>query len=148
MLRVFVCSLIIGLSFPVYAVTPVKYENVTIEELITQTKIAQQKVEVTQLSKKEKKKYNRVNRKLSKLEHKLQKRKKKRKSAIDLRDPVEKWKWYWILGWGAAIALVVTAAVLGLVTTGVLYRLLIITASLAGIFGTISLVMWLIRMNS
>jgi len=48
--------------------------------------------------------------KLDKFEKKLEKRKAKLESkgknaGIDLEDPVEKWMWFWIFGWGAALAI-------------------------------------------
>ncbi len=69
------------------------------------------------------------------------------KRGIDLQDPVNKWMWYWILGWGAAIVLsiiavaTVTASVGGATSFGILYLL----ASLLGLFGTISLIVWLVK---
>ncbi len=52
-----------------------------------------------------------------------------------INDPVDKWFWYWIIGWGGAI-------VLSAINTSWLFSLLI---SLAVIFGTVSLIVWLIR---
>lgn len=63
-------------------------------------------------------------------------------------DPVDKWFWYWILGWGAGILL--TALVPALVFSGGLSGaslgwLFLLLGSLAWIFGTVSLVVWLIK---
>lgn len=66
-----------------------------------------------------------------------------------LGDPVDKWFWFWIIGWGAAILLSIIASVVlvgaafsgGFGIGAVLY----IFAYLAGLFGTVSLIVWLIK---
>lgn len=65
-----------------------------------------------------------------------------------LGDPVDKWFWFWIIGWGAGILLTALFPIIffsgGLsgVSIGWLFILL---GSLAWIFGTVSLVVWLIK---
>ncbi len=60
--------------------------------------------------------------------------------AIDLQDPVEKWLWFAIFGWGAAILLsiILAAAPWSFWTLGWIIPL-------AGLFGTISFIIWLIK---
>jgi hypothetical protein len=50
-------------------------------------------------------------------------------------DPVDKWFWYWIIGWGAAI-------VLSALHSGWIFGVL---SGLAVTFGTVALVIWLIK---
>ncbi len=67
------------------------------------------------------------------------------KSGIDLQDPVNKWMWFWILGWGAGLVLTIIAAATvasgSVGSFGLVYGL----ASLAFLFGTISLIVWLVK---
>jgi hypothetical protein len=80
------------------------------------------------------------------------------KKGIDLQDPIKKWLWYWVLGWGAALVLFIIATVVaaaavstsattvstgGFGAAGVLWLL----GSLASLFGTISLIVWFIKKN-
>lgn len=53
-------------------------------------------------------------------------------SFIDFSDPVEKWFWFWIFGWG-----------LGLIV--LFLPVLWYLSSLLFLFGTISLIIWLIK---
>jgi hypothetical protein len=81
------------------------------------------------------------------------------KRGIDFSDPVKKWFWFWILGWSAALVLyiiaiavgvgtVTTATTTGAVSSGLgLYAILGLIAGLVGLFGTISLIVWLIKKN-
>jgi hypothetical protein len=103
-------------------------------------------------SKELKKEFN-TQKKLSKIERFFAKR------AMDFSDPVKKWLWFWVLGWAAAlvfyiIALVIAAAAVttisstGAVSGGVgaagIFWLL---GALAGLFGTVSLIIWFIKKN-
>lgn len=56
-------------------------------------------------------------------------------SLIDFKDPVEKWFWFWIFGWG-----------LGLIV--LFLPVLWILSSLLFLFGTISLIIWLVKKAS
>jgi len=105
------------------------------------------------LTKKQMKKKARMEKALTKFEKRLNKVNAKRalkgKAGIDFSDPVDKWMWFWIFGWAAAIILPIIAAI---VVTGTLTGggfgiglLLVLLASLAGLFGTISLIIWLIK---
>jgi hypothetical protein len=89
-----------------------------------------------------------------KKEFKAQKRMAKlerlfKKAGVDFKDPVNKWMWFWIFGWGAAIVLsvIATAAAVGGAFSGgfgIWYALALIGWA-AGLFGTISLVIWLVK---
>jgi len=138
--------MIISPSFAVNSAN--KGKTVNIEELIQQTKEAQAKVDVSTLSKKELKKHNKINKKLAKLEKKIEKRKKKGKS-IDFSDPVKKWMWFWILGWAVGLILIIVgvAVAAGTLSAGGLGAggIIAMIGGLAMTFGTVSLIVWLIK---
>ncbi len=93
--------------------------------------------------------------KLTKKELRQQKRMEKRlkkmqKKGIDFSDPVDKWMWYWIFGWGTALLLSIigTFVFAGTYTLGAGFGIggiLFLLSSLAGLFGSVSLVIWLIK---
>lgn len=72
------------------------------------------------------------------------------KKGVDFSDPVKKWMWFWIFGWAGALVLYILAA--ALFTSGVGGfgggAILSLLGSLAGLFGTVSLIIWLVKMNS
>ncbi|RMD69394.1 MAG: hypothetical protein D6818_10380 [Bacteroidetes bacterium] len=93
----------------------------------------------------------RMDRFMARVDRMLAKKGMERPEAIDLQDPVKKWMWFWILGWGAAIVLYILASVLVVGTAGAGFgvaTLLSLLGSICGLFGTVSLVMWLVKMNS
>ncbi len=94
----------------------------------------------------------RIARIVARVEHKIARKGMESSAAgIDLQDPVKKWMWFWILGWGAAIVFYVLATVLIVGTVGSgfgIAALLSLIGSLCGIFGTVSLIMWIVKMNS
>lgn len=67
------------------------------------------------------------------------------KKAIDFKDPVNKWLWFGVFGWGAGLVLwIIAAAVVtggGFLGGGFLGLL----ASLAWLFGTVAFVIWLVK---
>ncbi len=61
---------------------------------------------------------------------------------IDLADPVEKWMWFWIFGWGAGLLFYIIAAA-SVLTTG--FGIFGLLGLLCTLFGTISLVIWIVK---
>ncbi len=79
--------------------------------------------------------------KLEKIEKKLEKRmdklKKKANGAdVDFDDPVDKWMWFWIFGWGAGFVFALLS--LGFGFFGFL-------SGACMLFGTVALVLWLVK---
>lgn len=110
----------------------------------TTTTLTGEKVEATTtLSKKELKKQERLQKRMAKIDKKIAK-KMENAEDIDFSDPTEKWMWFWIFGWALAIILPIIG--IALVSTGgsltILFTLL---AAICGVFGTASLVIWLIK---
>jgi hypothetical protein len=92
--------------------------------------------------KKELKKEFKAQKRMAKLEKFL------KKAGVDFKDPVNKWMWFWIFGWGIALLVNIIAAVAvtgGAFGAGGLWILLGTIALLAGLFGTVSLVIWLVK---
>jgi len=56
-----------------------------------------------------------------------------------LDDPIDKWFWFWVIGWGAGIVISIIAGAAGGFT------LLWALASLAYLAGSISLILWLVK---
>lgn len=78
------------------------------------------------------------------IKEKLTKAAKKLAQLGGLDDPVDKWFWYWILGWGVAILI----GIVGAFTTLNVYAgfsILGTLSYLAWVFGTIALVIWIIK---
>ncbi len=81
-----------------------------------------------------------------KKEFKAQKRMAKfeklfKKAGVDFSDPVNKWMWFWIFGWGAGLVLSILAA--ATVTSG--FGALWLLSSLCWLAGSVSLVIWLVK---
>ena len=67
--------------------------------------------------------------------------KKKYDAGIDFQDPVNKWMWFWIFGWGAGLLLSILGAATLFSGGGILW----ILSYLCWLFGTVSLVIWLVK---
>lgn len=100
------------------------------------------------------KKANRQQKKLERKQEMFKKviaKKMDKYGAIDFSDPVKKWMWFWILGWAAGLLLWIIGAAAftggvfsgGVGAGGVLIGLL---GSLCWLFGSVCLVVWLIKM--
>jgi len=96
-----------------------------------------QKAESIKLSDKQAKK-------MQKLEKRIEKRLKKIEAKtdnadVDFEDPVDKWMWFWIFGWGLALAA-------GFVSIFILPGLFGFISATFAVFGFVSLVIWLVKM--
>lgn len=94
---------------------------------------------------KKQKKSAKIAKKIEKMQDKIARK------GVDFDDPVKKWMWFWIFGWGASLVLSILAAALFTSTLGGGFggaAILWLLASLAGLFGTVSLVIWLVKLNS
>jgi ABC-type multidrug transport system fused ATPase/permease subunit len=70
------------------------------------------------------------------------------RAGVDFKDPVNKWMWFWIFGWAAALVLAIigVAIVAGTVGTGFgIGSIIALIGWLAGLFGTISLIIWIVK---
>lgn len=81
------------------------------------------------------------------------KRALKGKAAIDFSDPVKKWMWFWILGWGAGLILAIVAGIVaaGSVTSGSVSglggaSLISLLSVLCWLAGTVAGVIWLVKL--
>jgi ABC-type multidrug transport system fused ATPase/permease subunit len=92
--------------------------------------------------------------KLAKMERRFEKFASK---GVDFKDPIKKWMWFWIFGWAAALVLfivaVAVAAAAVTTTTGVsagfgAAGIIYLLGYLCGLFGSVSLIIWLVKMNS
>jgi hypothetical protein len=99
-------------------------------------------------SKQLERKQKRTAKKMARLQ-KFMSSKKGQKMMGGLDDPVDKFFWYWVIGWGAAIVLTIIAsaiAVGGAFSGGFgAAWILALLGSLVGLAGTICLVIWLIK---
>jgi Flp pilus assembly protein TadB len=93
--------------------------------------------EVVQKRNDELKKEFKIQKKMNKLQKFL------KKFKIDMSDSTEKWMWFWIFGWAAAIILTVVSA--ASVTTLSGFGILWLLASLCWLFGSVSLIVWLVK---
>ena len=123
----FVCLLFVSQS--AYAVnTATAFNGETVESVATE--------DGSFLSPKATKKQARLEKRIAKMQ--------KRAAAqdIDFKDDTQKWMWFWIFGWVLALIL----PIVGLLTGGLGgAAVLTAIAGLLGLFGTVSLVIWLIK---
>lgn len=107
-------------------------------------------VEATEMDKattKELKRQARLEKRMAKFEKKLAK-KGMTMEDVDFSDPVQKWLWFALFGWGAGVVLSILAYVFvfSLTTTGFgLAGIFWLLASLCYAFGSISFIVWLIK---
>ena len=97
----------------------------------------------TEVSTIDAKKADKMEKKLNKLGKKLEKKMAKKQAKVgdtdvDFEDPVDKWMWFWIFGWGAGLVL----SILSLATLG---GFLGVLGLLAWTFGTVALIIWLVK---
>ena len=139
----FLVSLALLLPSLSRATTPVNTEDnpaglITMEEMVVDKVLTAQ--ELKTLAKEEKKQV-RMERRIERVE-KFMQSKMGQKLLGGLDDPVDKWFWFWIIGWGAGIVLtIIASAALASGTFGVLWLL----AYLAWLAGSVSLIIWLVK---
>ena len=93
-------------------------------------------------TKKQLKRQKRFEKRMAKME------KKANKKDIDFSDPVDKWLWFAIFGWGAGLVLYIIAVAIGIGSFGAgigIAAVLALIAWLAFAFGGVSFIVWLIK---
>ena len=120
-------------AFSVHRVNP----NPTNEDTNTEIEIN---------DKKSAKEANKLKAKEAKLTKKMAKvEKKMAEKGIDLDDPVNKWMWFWILGWGAGLVLLIIGGIVGFGGGFGLAAVFGLLSGLAWLFGTVSLIVWIVN---
>ncbi len=89
------------------------------------------------LTKKQQRQLDRLEKKLAKAEARAAEKSASAEEKVDFEDPINKWMWFWIFGWSAAIIF----SILGYGVIGGLYYI----GYLCGLFGTVSLIIWLLK---
>jgi len=133
LLSLALCMVFANTSFAVVGpAAPVLDENTELNE----------KVIPQEMTKKE----LRQQKKIKKFQKKLQKMQDKGQ-GVDFSDPVNKWMWFWIFGWGLALLLSILVPIIFLSGgTGIGGAVGLAAAiGLIGLFGTVSLIIWLIK---
>ncbi len=103
----------------------------------------QQKKEAKQLARKQK----RTERKMAKLQ-KFMASEKGQKMLGGLDDPVDKWFWYWLIAWGAALLLNIifwVAAGTGAAFFSGGWVIIALLSTLLWIGGLVALILWLVK---
>lgn len=93
-------------------------------------------------TKKQLKRQERFEKRMAKFEAKMEKK------GVDFSDPVDKWLWFAIFGWGAAIVLTILIYAIGFGGFGAGFGFVAIFALLswlAWLFGGISFIVWLVK---
>ena len=131
----FVCLLFVSQSaYAVKTATAVTGETVEVTATTATS---------TTLSKKDMKKQARLEKRIAKME------KKAAAQDIDFQDDTNKWKNFWIIGWGGGIILIILGAILavgGALSGGFgIGAIIALLGYLAVLFGSVSLVIWLVK---
>lgn len=111
---------------------------VTMDEMVADKVMTAEELKVLQ---KEEKKQLRMERRMERLE-KFMNSKLGQKLLGGLDDPVDKFFWYWIIGWGVGILLSIIAAA---TLTGGGFGILWLLAYLAYLAGSVALIVWLVK---
>ena len=111
---------------------------VTMDEMVSDKVLTAQEIKVL---KKEEKQQVRMERRMARVEKFMQSKMGQRLLG-GLDDPVDKFFWYWIIGWGAGIVLSVLAAA---TITGGGFGVLWLLAYLAWLAGSVALIVWLVK---
>ena len=135
---------LVFLTHVTYATTPVANTEDHVAGIVTMNEMIPDKAPTAQelkILRKEEKKMARMERRMERLE-KFMNSKLGQKLLGGLSDPVDKWFWFWIIGWGAGIVLSILAAA---TVTGGGFGALWLLASLAWLAGSIALIVWLVQ---
>ncbi|MCB0706394.1 MAG: hypothetical protein KDC34_13850 [Saprospiraceae bacterium] len=101
------------------------------------------------LTKQQERELAKMEKQMARMEKQLAKR-GQTMNDVDFGDPVKKWMWFWIFGWAAGLLLYIIAAVAltGSFTGGGfgLWGILTLLGGLCWLFGSVSLIVWLIKM--
>lgn len=79
------------------------------------------------------------------IKEKLTKAAKKLAQIGGLDDPVDKWFWYWIIAWGVAVLIGIIGAFASWNVYAAGFSILGTLSYLAWVFGTVALVIWIIK---
>lgn len=104
-----------------------------------------------EMTKKESREMKKQERKAERLEKRMAKfEKKMEKRSARGRDDTSKWMKFWLIGWGLALVLPYIAIALVGTTAGSFgfAGVLLLLSGLAFIFGTVSLIVWLLKKAS
>lgn len=135
---------LVFLSPVMYAASPVLNTEDNVAGIVTMNEMIPDKAPSAQelkVLRKEEKKMVRMERRMQRVE-KFMNSKLGQKLLGGLNDPVDKWFWFWIIGWGAGIVLSILAAA---TVTGGGFGALWLLASLAWLAGSIALIVWLVQ---
>src|SRR5687768_10015647 len=110
---------------------------VSMDELTTDKTLTAQEIKILQKAEKQQ---VRMERRMARIE-KFMSTKMGQKLLGGLDDPVDKWFWFWIIGWGAAIVFSILAAASSAGGFGILGAL----SLLFGLGGTVALIVWLVQ---
>jgi len=118
--------------------------------VVTPTKTADVKTEVVEkeMTKKETRELKKQARKMERMQKRMAKfEKKMEKRQARGGDDTKKWMKFWLLGWGAGLLLyIIAVAAIGSGGTGFgLFGALTLIGSLAWLFGSVSLIIWLVK---
>lgn len=116
--------------------------------VVSPVKTADVKTEVVEkeMTKKESRELKKKTRKMERLQKRIAKfEKKMAKRQARGSDDTKKWMKFWLLGWGLGIVLPIIGVVIGTGGGFGIAGVLILLGSLAWLFGTISLIIWLVK---
>jgi hypothetical protein len=117
-------------SQPMMAATYVINPNAGTEQSVTKSKSNQEAAKELKKQFKQEKRMAKMEKIMSKL-------------GIDFSDPVQKWLWFAIIAWAAAIVLYIVSAIL---SVGGVFSPLWYVGYLAGLAGTVCFVIWIVKL--
>ena len=131
-----------------YAEGVVDMEDAFAAKTLTKQELRQQKRQDRKLLKAEKKQYRMEKRAAWVMKVLERKMAKSKKDIGGIDDPVDKWFWYWLLGWGGALVISIlfwTLAGTGAGFYSGTWLIFGLLSTLLWIGGTVCLIIWLIN---